>query len=418
MVTTALYGVHFGDEGKGKIVDYLANDYDIVARWNGGDNAGHTVETQNSKIALHLVPSGIIRKGKINVIGNNVVIDPFNLLKEIDDLRKMSVEITPENLAISDRCHLTLPYHLRLDELNGKSVGTTGRGIGPTYTDKVSRTGIRLCDLLDLSNNELNSKINENLSEKNLLISRKEWKSTVNFQECYEYLLKARDKISPFINRDIGKIVLEHDGSLLYESAQGTLLDVDLGTYPYVTSSNPTIGGAFTGTGVWVDFNTKLGILKAYTTRVGNGPFPAEQVNEFGERLRKNGFEFGATTGRARRCGALDLVIARYSARVNGISEISLTKLDVLSSEDKIPVCIGYKIDGKNIDYFPAYLDKVEPVYQELDGWRTDITNARRADELPKEARDYIMFIQEFLGVPIKRVGVGPGRDQVIEIFR
>ncbi len=316
MANTIIIGMQWGDEGKGAETDRLAEEHDVIVRYQGGGNAGHTIVADEKKYVLHLLPSGILKEGKINIIGNNVVIDPEKLLWEINGLRQDGIDITSDNLVISDRCHLTLPYHIRMDQINGKEIGTTGRGIGPTYTDKVSRTGIRFCDLRDLSDDKLKEKIEKNLEEKNFLI-RIKGGSPLTLEECVEPLFRTRDEILPFVSRDIGRIILKHDGNILYEGAQGTMLDVDHGTYPMVTSSNTTIGGAFTGTGVHPNFDIILGILKAYTTRVGNGHLPTEQNNEFGERLRTIGNEFGATTGRPRRCGALDLFAAKYAIRLS-----------------------------------------------------------------------------------------------------
>lgn len=432
MVNSIFIGMQWGDEGKGKHIDAAARGHKLVARYQGGANAGHSVNIvppevlasgdekeindKKYKFALHLIPSGILSPGVMNVIGNNVVAYPPSFLKEVDGLRARGVEVSPQNLAVSDRAHLTLLYHQVLDSIEGGGVGTTNRGIGPTYADKARRTtAIRMCDLFDLKS--LEEKVREGTKYANHLISYYDpsGKSAVPFEKVWGELLQARERMLPFIHKDIAGLILENNGSLLFESAQGTMLDVDNGTFPFVTSSNPTRGGAYTGTGVWIDFQEVYGILKAYTTRVGNGPLPTEQVNEAGERLRKRGGEFGTTTGRPRRCAWQDLCVADYAIKVNGINGICLTKLDVLDEELTIPVCIGYNIDGKRVDYFPVTeLHKVEPVYIQMRGWMKDISRARKPSDLPREAREYISFIERTLKTPIKEVGVGQRRDQIV----
>jgi len=415
MVNTILMGMQWGDEGKGKDVDILSNEHDVVVRYQGGGNAGHTVVIGDKKYALHLIPSGIL-SGRLNIIGNNVVVNPFNLLNEINDLSEKGIKVTPENLRISERAHLTLLYNVRLDEATGKKVGTTGRGIGPTYEDKIRRTGIRMCDLSDL--NGLEEKVRKNLDVVNHML-RFNCSPVLSLEEVMEGLPEAAEKIIPFIQQNIGSLILKHNGSLLYEGAQGTFLDVDHGTYPFVTSSNPTIGGAYTGTGVFIEFDRRIGILKSYTTRVGNGPFPTEQGNDVGERLRERGGEFGTTTGRPRRCGWLDLFASQYSVMVNGINEISVTKLDVLDEEETIRVCVGYELNGREInfdDFSPVRMDKYAPVYEEIPGWKKDISNVRKQEDLPEETLNYLSFVQEYLKVSVVRVGVGQRRDQTITL--
>jgi|SRR3989344_2841964 len=398
MPNTIVIGAQWGDEGKGKIIDTLSERYNVIIRYQGGCNAGHTVIIGDKKYILHSIPSGILRQGVLNIIGNNVVIDPLKFLKEINDLRNVGLEVSPENLRISDKCHLTLSYLNKLDEATGKKVETTGRGIGPTYTDKTKRIGIRTFDLLDLK--RLEGKVRENTESTNYML--KYCNATVlNVDEVMEGLSEASEGIIPFIHPNIGSLILGYDGSLLYEGAQGTLLDIDHGTYPYVTSSNPTIGGAFTGTGVYVNLENRIGILKAYTTRVGNGPFPTEQDNEIGERLRKMGGEFGATTGRPRRCGWLDLFIAKYSIIINGFNQIALTKLDVLDQEDTIKLCIKYELNGREVRFEDFTINRIEeytPVYKELPGWKKNISEARKIGYLPENARKYIGFIEDYLG--------------------
>lgn len=428
MPNTIVIGMQWGDEGKGKDIDILSEQHKVIIRYQGGGNAGHTVVIGDKKYALHLIPSGILREGKLNIIGNNVVIDLIKFLEEIDSLERDGIKVSPENLVMSDKCHLTLDYHTALDAAKGKEVGTTGRGIGPTYTDKAARIGIRACDLFDSEN--LEKKVIENTKFANHIL--KYYKSPPCFaKNILGKLVKAREKILPFVRKNIEKLILENDGSLLFEGAQGTLLDIDLGTYPFVTSSNPTIGGAYTGAGIYINFDKRIGVLKAYTTRVGNGPFPTEQKNEIGDRMRERGSEFGTTTGRPRRCGWLDLFAAKYAVRVNGLTEVSLTKLDVLDYEDVIKLCVGYSvndkkgtktffsysINDKEEDYFPiTEMDKCTPVYMELPGWKKDIKGARKMENLPAEARNYIKTIEDYLGIPVKRIGVGERREQTIEL--
>jgi len=414
MSNTIVIGMQWGDEGKGKDIDILSEQHDVIVRYQGGGNAGHTVVIGDKKYALHLIPSGILRKGKLNIIGNNVVIEPFKFLEEVAGLKDKGVEVSPDNLKISDKISLTLDYHRKIDEIKGKGVGTTGRGIGPTYEDKIGRRAIRACDLFD--SNSLEKRVIENTALANSML-RFYGSEELNPKNVFNNLISLIDEFLPFIHKDIGKIILNHNGSLLFEGAQGTLLDIDHGTYPFVTSSNTTIGGAYTGTGVYLDFDKRIGILKAYTTRVGNGPFPTEQNNETGKRFRKIGNEFGTTTGRPRRCGWLDLFAAKYAARINGINEISLTKLDVLGEEKEIRICTAYRGEhGITVSYFPSTdLDNYLPVYETLPGWNRDISGARKVSELPKEAMNYIKTIEDFLEVPVKRVGVGERRDQTIE---
>jgi len=349
----------------------------------------------------------------MNLIGNNVIVDPSGLVKEINELQQNGIEISSGNLALSDRAHLTLAYHKKLDEAIGSGIGTTGRGIGPTITDKSARTGIRVFDLFDL--NALEKKVRDNLDLVNYFLDYYDAQNC-EFSEIWDELLEKREKILPFVCRDTKSLILKNKGSLLFEGAQGTMLDIDLGTYPFVTSSNPTIGGAYTGAGVYVLFDRIIGVMKSYTTRVGNGVFPTEQCNKVGERLRKRGNEFGTTTGRPRRCGWLDLFAAKYAVEVNGINEISLTKFDILDKEKNIQVCVGYFIDGRTIDYFPiTKIQYCNPIYETFSGWETDTSKIKKPVDLPENARKYIECVEDFLEVPVKRVGVGPRRDQIIE---
>ncbi len=422
MSVTVVVGSQWGDEGKGKIVDLLSERFDIVVRYQGGANAGHTVQIGDKQYILHLIPSGILRENVICVIGNGVVIDPKALLEEIEFLESNGISIKGR-LYISHNAHLIMPYHKLLDsisELGEQKIGTTGRGIGPCYIDKYARKGIKIVDLLDKS--VLEEKIKFNLEEKNNLL-----KKVYNHQELdvnqiiKEYLEfdKLIDQYITDVPTFLNNAIIEGK-SILLEGAQGTLLDVDFGTYPYVTSSNPTSGGACTGTGLApTKITSIIGIVKAYTTRVGLGPFPTELAGEEGEKLRDAGLEFGATTGRPRRCGWFDAFLLNYSRIINGIERAAITKLDVLSYLDEIKVCVGYEINGKKLKTFPTdvnQLMKVKPIYETLPGWKKDISNARYFDELPSEAKSYLSFISEQSGFEISIISVGPSRQQTIEL--
>lgn len=418
MQVTVLVGSQWGDEGKGKIVDILSENYDIVTRYQGGANAGHTVTIGEKQYILHLIPSGILRENVICVIGNGVVIDPSALLAEIDLLKKNGISVEGR-LFISHNAHLIMPYHKLLDsisETNGNKIGTTGRGIGPCYIDKYARKGIKIVDLLNKE--VLEHKIRENLKEKNNFLKKIYNHAELDVEEIikeYVEFDKAIDKyvkdVPAFLNQAI-----EDGKSILLEGAQGALLDVDHGTYPYVTSSSPTSGGACTGTGIPPTKITNVfGIVKAYTTRVGFGPFPTELTDETGEQLRTLGFEYGATTGRPRRCGWFDAFLVRYSVLINGIEEAAITKLDVLSTFREIKVCTGYKLNGKLLKSYPTdvqRLSEVEPVYECLNGWNMDISKARTYSDLPVNAKEYLKFIADHTGVKITIVSVGPEREQ------
>jgi adenylosuccinate synthase len=418
MQVTVLVGSQWGDEGKGKIVDILSENYDIVTRYQGGANAGHTVTIGDKQYILHLIPSGILRENVICVIGNGVVIDPNALLTEIDLLKKHGISVDGR-LFISHNAHLIMPYHKLLDnisETNGNKIGTTGRGIGPCYIDKYARKGIKIVDLLNKK--VLEEKIRENLKEKNNLLKKIYNHAELDVEEIireYVEFDKAIDKyvkdVPAYLNQAIA------DGkSVLLEGAQGALLDVDHGTYPYVTSSSPTSGGACTGTGIPpTKITLVFGIVKAYTTRVGLGPFPTELVEDTGEKLRTIGSEYGATTGRPRRCGWFDAFLVKYSAVINGIEEAAITKLDVLSSFKEIKVCTGYKLNGKLLKSYPTdvqRLSEVEPVYECFQGWNTNIAKARSYSDLPVEAKEYLEFIANHTGIKITIVSVGPEREQ------
>lgn len=418
MSVTVLVGSQWGDEGKGKIVDLLSDRYQIVARYQGGANAGHTVEIDNKKYILHLIPSGILRKNVICVIGNGVVIDPSALLDEIKLLEENGIDVS-NRLFISHNAHLIMPYHKLLDrigESGENKIGTTGRGIGPCYIDKFDRKGIKIVDLLNKK--ILEEKIRQNLKEKNNILHKVYDHEGLDVEEIVKEYLEfdvAIDKyvkdVPVFLNSEI-----EKGKSILLEGAQGALLDVDFGTYPFVTSSSPTSGGACTGTGIPpTKIDSVIGIVKAYTTRVGNGPFPAELLDDDGEKLRKIGMEFGATTGRPRRCGWFDAFLVNYSALINGITSAAITKLDVLSSFDEIKVCISYELNGKMLKSFPTDVDrlsKIKPIYETLPGWKKDISGCRNYSELPTETKNYLEFICKKSGVKMEIISVGPKRDQ------
>ena len=422
MKVTVLVGSQWGDEGKGKIVDLLSEKYDIVTRYQGGANAGHTVVIADKQYILHLIPSGILREGVICVIGNGVVIDPVALLEEIELLRKNNIEVDGR-LFISQNAHLIMPYHKLLDtisESGENKIGTTGRGIGPCYIDKYARKGIKIVDLLNRKS--LEEKIRKNLEEKNNLLKKvyeqkeldveKIIKQYVDFDKTIDKYIKD---VPSFLNQSISE-----GKSILLEGAQGALLDVDFGTYPFVTSSSPVSGGACTGTGIPPNKITDvIGIVKAYTTRVGNGPFPTELLNDDGEILRKTGAEYGATTGRPRRCGWFDAFLVHYSAMINGITSVAITKLDVLSDMDEIKVCVGYSINGKTLKTFPTDVDRlsnVKPIYETLPGWKTNISECRNYSELPEKTKDYLDFISKPAGIKINIVSVGPKRNQTFFI--
>ena len=422
MSVYAVVGVQWGDEGKGRCVDTLAAKSDAVVRYQGGANAGHTVVVDGEKFVFHILPSGILYQDKICLIGNGVVIDPEELFEEIDGLaargRKMS------KLVISNAAHIVMPYHKLLDGLNeaflsdGKKIGTTGRGIGPCYTDKIQRLGIRA---EDLANPEvLRDKLETNLQLKNAIITKVYGGTAVDFDELYKKALAWGERLKPMLG-DTYELLAQlgkEDKNILFEGAQATLLDIDHGTYPFVTSSSTTAGGACTGSGMGPSKIKKVfGVMKAYCTRVGAGPFPTEDFGDDGEYLRQTGGEFGATTGRPRRCGWCDLVVADYAAKINGLDGFALTKLDVLTGFDKIKICTAYDVDGKIYTHFPssvADLSKARPVYEELEGWKEDITKCRSFEELPKAAQDYVKYIEEKTGVPIVLIGVGAGRDDTI----
>ena len=422
MPAIVLIGAQWGDEGKGKATDLLGDRIQWVVRYQGGNNAGHTVVLPDGQnFALHLIPSGILTPGLNNVIGNGVVIDPGVLLEELAGLEARGVDTG--KLLISADAHLIMPYHVAIDKVSerylGKAkIGTTGRGIGPAYQDKVSRVGVRVQDLLD--EKILRQKVEAALDFKNQLLVKVYNRKAIDPEQVVDDVLKHAGEFEHRIadTRLLLNQALDRSENVLLEGSQGTLLDVDHGTYPFVTSSNPTSGGASAGSGIGpTRITTVIGILKAYTTRVGSGPFPTELNDEMGERLRKTGGEFGVTTGRSRRTGWFDAVIARYAARVNGITDYFLTKLDVLSGHDTVPVCVAYEVDGQRVDEMPMTQTDVHhavPVYEELPGWFEDISHCRTFEELPANARAYVEYLESISGARISAIGVGPGRDQTI----
>ncbi len=418
MSVTVLVGSQWGDEGKGKIVDILSEKYEIVVRYQGGANAGHTVEIGDKKYILHLIPSGILRDKCICVIGNGVVIDPSALLEEIKFLENLGIKVDGR-LFISQNAHLIMPYHKLLDSINesgDKKIGTTGRGIGPCYIDKFARKGIKIVDLLNRKSLEL--KIRENIAEKNILLKKLYDQKELEVEAIVKEYLEFDSAIDKYI-KDVPSFLNQSiiDGkSILMEGAQGALLDVDHGTYPYVTSSNPTSGGACTGSGIPpTKITSVVGIVKAYTTRVGNGPFPTELLDDDGEKLRKIGAEFGATTGRPRRCGWFDAFLLNYSRMINGIDSTAITKLDVLSEFENIKVCVGYEYNGKKLKTFPTdfeRLNNVKTIYEVLPGWNKDLSSCKHYDELPGATKDYLSFISKHSKLKIDIISIGPKRQQ------
>jgi len=424
MSNIVVVGAQWGDEGKGKVIDILTEDVDIVVRFQGGNNAGHTVVVGNEQFIMHLIPSGILHKEKVCVIGNGVVVDPAALLEEIEDLRKRGVEVK-DRLWVSDQAHLIFPYHKALDKLRearvgpGK-IGTTGRGIGPCYSDKADRMGIRLADLLD--EEIFRRKLKMNLDEKNILFTKLYQAPVYSFDEIFREYSGYRKEIARyaidtpvFLNR-----ALKEGKSVLFEGAQGTWLDVDHGTYPYVTSSNATAGGACVGTGIGPSrIDQVIGVVKAYTTRVGEGPFPTEFPPKLMEEIRAKGKEFGATTARPRRCGWFDAVLVRHSVMLNGIDKIAVTKLDVLDDSPRVKICTAYSLNGKKLETPPSAIDRwndVEPVYEEHPGWLSDTSQVASFEGLPPQAQRYLKRIEELLQVKVSMVSVGSKREQAFHV--
>ncbi|MFO8083657.1 MAG: adenylosuccinate synthase [Desulfobacterales bacterium] len=422
MANIVIVGTQWGDEGKGKIVDLLAEHADFVVRFQGGNNAGHTMVVNGEQFISHLVPSGILQ-GKTCFIGNGVVVDPEVLLNEIETLKGKAIAISPENLMISERAHVIMPYHKQIDhareKMKGdKKIGTTGRGIGPAYEDKATRRGIRFVDLLDLESFE--QKVRSILDEKNFYLKNYMNSETLDPENVIKSYKDYAQKLAPYIT-NISIVIDEaiKDGKqVLFEGAQGTHLDIDHGTYPYVTSSNTVSGNACCGAGIGPRaISGVMGIVKAYTTRVGAGPFPTELVDYVGDQIQKKGVEFGATTGRKRRCGWLDTVIVRNAVRLNGLTGLVITKLDVLGGLSPLNICTAYEYRGKTMNHFPADLNilaKCKPVYEEHPGWNEDISKIKLFDELPENARKYLKRIEKLTQTPIEIVSVGPGRDETI----
>jgi adenylosuccinate synthase len=416
-----LVGAQWGDEGKGKATDLLGDRVDYVVRYQGGNNAGHTVVIGDKKFALHLLPSGILTPGVIPVIGNGVVIDLAVLIKELDGLIEKGVDVS--KLKISANAHIITPYHVTIDKvserfLGKRAIGTTGRGIGPTYGDKVGRLGIRVQDLFDES--ILRQKVEAALSQKNQLLSKVYNRAGIKAEEVVRELLSFTDRIRPMVSDTALELhkALEAGKTVLLEGGQGTLLDVDHGTYPFVTSSSPIAGGATIGSGIGpTKINSVIGILKAYTTRVGAGPFPTELFDQWGEFLREKGFEFGTTTGRERRCGWFDAPVAKFATRINGLTDIFLTKLDVLTGIKEIPVCVAYDVDGVRMEEIPVSqsdFHHAKPIYEIYPGWDEDITGAKKFEDLPKNAQDYVLALEKLSGTRISAIGVGPDRNATI----
>jgi len=418
-----LIGAQWGDEGKGKIVDFFSERADIIVRFQGGNNAGHTIVVKDKQTILHLIPSGILWSGKVCVIGNGVVVDPKVLVEEYNKLKKDN--LIPENtsLFVSASAHLIMPYHKIIDIAREKKagdvkIGTTGRGIGPAYEDKVARNGIRVGDLLDAD--RLKRRLSTILEEKNKYLSAVLGEKELDFETVYQDCLSYAGQLAPMICDTtllLNQYVKERK-KILFEGAQGTLLDIDHGTYPYVTSSNTASANASLGSGVGMNaINRVVGVAKAYVTRVGNGPFPTEDKGSLGEYLRKKGNEYGATTGRPRRCGWIDLVALKKAVQINGLDSLVITKLDVLNELETIKVCVAYKLKGQEIDYMPLNAEDIEacePVYREFTGWKKDLSKIRDSIELPVEAKDYLKFIEDFLETKIMIVSVGPERDENI----
>lgn len=422
MSTLVVLGAQWGDEGKGKITDYLSKKADFVVRYQGGDNAGHTVEIGDKQYKLHLIPSGIFYSEKTSIIGNGVVVNPKSLLKEIKYLNDLG--INTDNLKISDRAHIIFPYHIKIDELEEKrrgkeKIGTTVKGIGPCYKDKVERTGIRMCDIFYKESFE--EKLRNNIRAKNEIIEKLYDEKGLDEDKIIKEYMEYIEKIKVYVT-DTSVLIdngIKDGKKVLFEGAQGTLLDIDFGTYPYLTSSHPISGGVPIGTGISpFDLKGALGIVKAYTTRVGKGPFPTELFDELGDLIREKGHEYGTTTGRARRCGWLDIVMLRYTARINGLTGLTITKLDTLAGLDKLKICTGYELDGKIIKDFPASLEtlaRCTPVYEEVDGWQEeDMNDAKTFEQLPKNAKRYIERIEELTGVKVQLVSIGPKRSETI----
>ena len=418
MAGYVVVGTQWGDEGKGKVVDLLGKHVDMVVRYQGGNNAGHTVVVNGKKTVLHLLPSGILNNDALCVIGPGVVLNPFVLFEEVEALEKEGLQC--DHLRISDRTQLLMPYHVRLDELiearGGKyKVGTTKNGIGPCYSDKYSRIGIRVCDQQDW--NVFEEKLKSTLEIKNAEIEKVYGGEPFDYDEMVAQFKVIREKMLPMICDSVSLVneALENDKVVLFEGAQANMLDINYGTYPFVTSSSPTSAGVLEGAGVPPQSLTRIiGVSKAYSTRVGEGPYITELLGDEGEALRQKGFEFGATTGRPRRCGWLDLPVVKQAVRINGLTDIAMTKIDILTGYDKIPVCVGYELDGKQIDYVPASLEvygRCKPVWKVFDGWTEDISQIRNYEDLPENCRKYVEFVEEYTKTSVSLVSVSPERE-------
>ena len=428
MPITVILGAQWGDEGKGKVTDLLAAEADVVARFAGGDNAGHTVTVGTERFALHLIPSGILYPRVTCLLGGGMVVNPKKLLAEMDGLAARGVDVSPERLKLSGRAHLIMPYHIALDGAaeaarGGAALGTTRRGIGPAYTDKAARSGIRAQEMLHPPKT-FAGRIREQVEAKNAVLERLYGQQPLEVEAIVEEYLDYARRLGPYVT-DVSQEVagaIRSRKRILAEGAQGTLLDLDQGSYPYVTSSYPTIGGVMIGLGVGPQHIERVvGVVKAYQTRVGAGPMPTELTGELGERLRGTGAqpwdEFGTTTGRPRRCGWLDGVTLRYAVRVNGLTEMAVTKLDILSRFDTLQICVAYELDGQRVEAFPTdltVLARCQPLYETLPGWGVDIASARSFEDLPQEARSYVAYIEDLLSIPASCISVGPGRDQTI----
>tara|TARA_B100000029_G_scaffold454396_1_gene480881 strand:- start:910 stop:2193 length:1284 start_codon:yes stop_codon:yes gene_type:complete len=423
MPAYVVIGGQWGDEGKGKVVDYLAQRTDVIARFAGGNNAGHTVVTDGQEFKFHLIPAGILWNNAICMIGNGVVVDPDALMQEIVGLQGHSVDMT--RLAVSDKAHVIMPYHIIIDQSEesaraGGAIGTTGRGIGPAYMDKIGRSGIRMGDLLDADS--LRDRLSFIMEQKNNVLTKLYGIEPFDTDSLYEKCLEWGSKLRPYIKpvEDMIQDALDSNKNVLLEGAQGSMLDIDHGTYPYVTSSSPTVGGACTGLGVSpMHIKEVTGVYKAYTTRVGAGPFPTELNDSTGELIRETAWEYGTTTGRPRRCGWFDGVIARHTVRTNGMTSAVLTRLDVLDGFPSVKICVSYRLNGEEIDKIPsnvATLEQCEPVYEELPGWKTPTAGVTDPKDLPKEAVDYIRRIEDIMGCKITMISTGPARHETIVI--
>ena len=422
MANIVIVGAQWGDEGKGKIVDLLTQYADLVVRFQGGNNAGHTIVLKGEKFVVHLIPSGILYEDKKCMIGNGVVLDPAVLIEEMDEIKRRGYFKDDSQLMISEETHLILPYHRRIDIAREKifKIGTTGRGIGPAYEDKVARCGIRVVDLID--EKVFREKLEANLIQKNIYLTQVLKEKGFEFSEIFDEYVQYKSRLEKYVKNTslILHEEIEEGKHILFEGAQGAMLDLDHGTYPYVTASNTLAGNACAGSGIGPTMiNRVIGIAKAYTTRVGEGPFPTELQDEIGEKIRQKGGEYGATTGRPRRCGWFDAVVANHSIRLNGIREMVITKLDVLNDFDTIKICVGYRVDGKIYYHVPSNLEtltRAEPIYEELDGWKTEVGGARSFKDLPTKAKRYIRRIEKLIGTKIMMISVGSERDETIEV--